>query len=251
MNNSNWNNKIKNNFNKAAENYNNFSYVQKHFCKEISCFVEDLNIPKGEWFDLGSGTGFLADEIEKKFPEKNIIRIDFCENMLSANKINSKRMLWDLNIGLPPLETKASLVVSNFCVHWLNNPNEVLKSWFDFLTPGGFLIISFPTNKSFPEWKGTCIKHNIRYSGITFPEIDLLKFESSKNDRSLINCFSYVETFPNVIKLFRNIKNIGAQSTKSKKMTIKELKTIQKLWPRNTNHSINLTWDINILILQK
>ncbi len=62
-----WNEKVKNNFNNAASNYLSYSNIQRHFAKKIVFFIKELNIQKGAWIDLGSGTGLLADEIERGF----------------------------------------------------------------------------------------------------------------------------------------------------------------------------------------
>ena len=80
-----WNETVKNNFNNASANYLSYSNIQKHFADKIVYFLKDLNIQKGEWIDLGSGTGLLADEIEKEFSTKNISRIDFSKKMLLQN----------------------------------------------------------------------------------------------------------------------------------------------------------------------
>jgi len=54
-----------------------------------------------------------------------------------------------------------------------------------------------------------------------------------------------------VYKLFRSIKNVGAQSTNCKLKTVKELKEIQKFWPKNYNNTVNLSWQIEIQIIKK
>ena len=115
-----WNETVKNNFNNASANYLSYSNIQKHFADKIVYFLKDLNIQKGEWIDLGSGTGLLADEIEKVFSTKNIIRIDFSKKMLLQNKDSSTKILWDLNNGLPPSIRNCPLMTSNFCIHWLD-----------------------------------------------------------------------------------------------------------------------------------
>ena len=85
-----WNEKIKNNFNDAAYRYLEHSNIQKFFAKKIVQFIKELNPQKkGEWIDLGSGPGLLADEIEKnflpkKYPElisakKCFLRINYLE----------------------------------------------------------------------------------------------------------------------------------------------------------------------------
>ena len=119
---------VKNNFNNASANYLSYSNIQKHFAEKIVSFLKGLNIHKGEWIDLGSGTGLLADEIEKEYPTKKITRLDFSKKMLLQNKESSKKILWDLNSSLPPSIRNCPLMTSNFCIHWLDNPEKVVRA---------------------------------------------------------------------------------------------------------------------------
>ena len=81
-----WNTKIKNNFNNAANRYLEYSNIQKFFAEKIVQFIKELNPKKkGEWIDLGSGPGLLADEIEKNFSSQKVSRIDFSKKMLFEN----------------------------------------------------------------------------------------------------------------------------------------------------------------------
>ena len=72
MKNNIWNIIVRNNFNNASTNYLSHSNIQKHFAEEIVSFLKGLHIQKGEWIDLGSGTGLLADEIEKQYFQQNV-----------------------------------------------------------------------------------------------------------------------------------------------------------------------------------
>ena len=246
-----WNETIKSNFNNASANYLNYSNIQKHFAEKIVSILKGLSIQKGEWIDLGSGTGLLADEIEKEFSTKKITRIDFSKKMLLQNKESSKKILWDLNNGLPQSIRKCPLMTSNFCIHWLENPEKIIRDWFSKLSSGGYLIISYPTINSFPEWKQTCIETNIEYSGLTFPiSKDIIK-SFNYNEILFSNQYLYVENFADIYKLFRSIVNVGAQSSKCKRKKVHELKEMQKFWPKKDTNSVNLTWEINIQILKK
>ena len=251
MNNLVWTNQIKTNFDNAAKNYLEYCSIQKYFSKKLIFILEELRIPNGNWFDLGSGTGLVADEIEKNFSNRKVTRVDFCKNMLLLNKEESNKILWDLNEGLPPDIISPSLLISNFCIHWLNEPQKHLEEWFDKLNNGGKLIISYPTNNCFPEWKITCKNNNIEYTGLIFPEEkNMIKNFSSKEIISTKN-FIYKENFPNIYKLFRSIVNIGAQSTQSKKISVSKFKKLAKNWQTENDKSVNLSWEINILVLQK
>ena len=246
-----WNNKIKDNFNNAAHYYSSYSIVQKYFANKLVNLIEKLEPPNGEWVDLGCGTGYLADLIENKLFPINVTRIDFSPKMLIENKKNSKTILWDLNLDLPVYIENYSMIISSFSIHWLNRPEKAIFHWFERLAPGGFLVVLFPTNKSFPEWKETCKKCNIKYSGITFPYSNSLKNCFQENKNFSIKEYIYKETFPNIYKLFKSIIKVGAQSTHSKRISISELKLMQRKWPKDNNEKVNLTWNINILILQK
>jgi len=171
--------------------------------------------------------------------------------MLLKNKLSSKKILWDLNNDLPPEINNCSLLTSNFCIHWLNKPEKIIKNWFSKLIPGGFLIISYPTKDCFPEWKDTCKKIDIEYSGLSFLYSKELLKDFKPNEIHYSEKFNYLENFEDVYKLFRSLINVGAQSTNCKRKTVKELKEIQKYWPKNYNNTVNLSWEIDIQIIKK
>ena len=246
-----WNKKINNNFNNAAHSYSNYSLVQKYFANKLVHIIKELEPQIGKWFDLGAGTGYLADLLEKNFMNIKVKRIDFSPNMLKENKKNSQTMLWDLNDDLPPSINNASLIISSFCFHWLNEPEKKLRKWYERLLPGGLLIVLFPNNESFPEWKDTCKKNNIEYSGIALPCTNSLQRFVKDNEIFLIKEFNYRETFPNIYKLFKSITNVGAQTTQKRRKTVSELKLMQEKWPKDQDAKVNLTWAISILILKK
>ena len=246
-----WDETVKNNFNNAAANYIVYSNIQRYFAEKIVSFLKGLNIQNGESIDLGSGSGLLADEIEKEFPTKKITRVDFSKKMLLQNKQSSKKILWNLNNGLPPSISNCPLMTSNFCIHWLNNPERIIRDWFSKLRSGGYLIISYPTINSFPEWKQTCKQSNIEYSGLTFPNSKDIVKSFKSNEIVFSKKYFYEENFPDIYKLFKSIVNVGAQSTKSKRKKVYELKKMQKFWPKEETNLVKLTWEINIQILKK
>tara|TARA_B100001109_G_scaffold27842_1_gene21180 strand:+ start:105 stop:860 length:756 start_codon:yes stop_codon:yes gene_type:complete len=246
-----WNKKINNNFNNAAHSYSNYSLVQKYFANKLVHIIKELEPQIGKWFDLGAGTGYLADLLEKNFMNIKVKRIDFSPNMLKENKKNSQTILWDLNDDLPPSINNASLIISSFCFHWLNEPEKKLRKWYERLLPGGLLIVLFPNNKSFPEWKDTCKRNDIEYSCIDLPCTNSLQRFVKENEIFLIKEFNYRETFPNIYKLFKSITNVGAQTTQKRRKTVSELKLMQEKWPKDQDAKVNLTWAISILILKK
>jgi len=76
-------------------------------------------------------------------------------------------------------------------------------------------------------------------------------FIISHTTQFLSQKFNYLENFENVYKIFRSLINIGAQSSNHKRKTVKELKEIQKFWPKTYNNTVNLSWEIDIQIIRK
>ena len=249
--NKDWSTKIKNNFDNAADKYLTYSKIQRFTAKKIIKYLKKLNLEKGEWIDLGSGTGLLADEIEMEFSNQKVSRIDFSKKMLKKNKSSSKKILYDLNNKLPPFINNCALMTSNFCIHWLDQPEIIIKNWFSKLKPGGYLIIAYPTKDSFSEWKETCIKIGSEYSGLRFLNAEKISKNFKSNEIIYSKKFIYLENFPDVYKLFRSIINVGAQSSKCKRKSVGELKNMQKFWPKIYNNRVNLTWEISIQIIKK
>ena len=60
MQNKDWNDIVKNNFNNAATSYLKYSNIQRFFAKKVVSYIKELQTQKGEWLDLGAGTGLLA-----------------------------------------------------------------------------------------------------------------------------------------------------------------------------------------------
>ena len=251
MKNKYWNKKINDNFNNAAYYYSKYSLVQKYFANKLLIIIKELEPQIGEWIDLGAGTGYLADLLENNFTNINVIRIDFSPNMLKENKKNCETILWDLNIDLPPYINNTSLIISSFCLHWLNEPEKKLRDWYKRLAPGGFLVVLFPNNECFPEWKDTCKKNDIEYSGLSLPCTNTLKLFIKENEIFLTKKLYHKETFPNIYKLFKSIINVGAHTSQSRRKTVSELKLMQKKWPKDQYKKVNLTWSISVLILKK
>tara|TARA_Y100001970_G_scaffold196569_1_gene239034 strand:- start:12356 stop:13114 length:759 start_codon:yes stop_codon:yes gene_type:complete len=251
MDNASWNDKIKKNFNKAATNYSEYCSIQKYFSTQIINLMKGIKLPEGDWFDLGSGTGLLADEIEKVFAQRKVARVDFSDKMLKINKKGSNTILWDLNKGLHPSIENSSLFVSNFCIHWLNQPEKTLENWLNKLNGEGKIIISYPTSNSFPEWKKTCEENNIEYTGLVFPKVKNILKNLSPNEIISTKTYLYKENFEDIFKLFRSIINVGAQSSKGKKISVGEFKKLEQYWPKDKNKRVALSWEINILALKK
>ena len=113
MTNKYWNKKINNNFNNAARCYSKYSLVQKYFANKLLIIIKELEPQIGKWIDLGAGTGYLADLLEKDFILKEYASNEFI-NLLNNSQINQPKLV--------QVENQGHLIDNNCIV-------KILKDW--------------------------------------------------------------------------------------------------------------------------
>ncbi len=245
-----WKELISKNFDNASLNYNKNAEIQKYFAQKIATLCAKNSIHHGIWADLGSGTGLLADSLEALHPNQSVLRIDSSEAMI-ANQSNSFTKKWDLNLGLPPLSEPPTLLASNFVLHWLDNPNKILQEWFQALAPGGWIALALPVKGSFPEWYQACEKASLKCTALDLPSEKLMIKAFDQKYIRYNKLESWTQSSSKITTLLKSMVNVGAQASPQPSLTIREWRKIQNCWERFHNNQINLTWNIQLLLLQR
>ncbi len=111
-------------------NFNSGCYFLKYFLDKsinINCII----------LDAGCGENGIVSKMKHKV--KLIIGVDLDKKSLLNNKIVDKKIL--SNLELLPLENNSiDVIVCEFVLEHLKNPESVLKEFFRVLKPGGSFI---------------------------------------------------------------------------------------------------------------
>jgi len=244
--------KILGNFEAASSHYNHQAKLQSAIAWRLAKHCTRLEIPVGSWVDLGSGTGLLADALEKCCPKKDVLRLDGSPGMLQNNKPGSSTQLWDLNLGLPSFSEGPSLLASSFCLHWLSNPSKRLEEWFSRLAPGGWLAIAIPIDGSFPQWYFAAQAAGVHCTAMPLPSKNSLIQSIPIHSIRLQKLLRYTQKEPDVPSVLRPIRKVGAQASPNHSLGIKEWRKIYHSWPRSQNNEVaKLTWLVQMLLIQR
>ena len=102
--------------------------------KKIDDYVKEFRKKKLNILDVGTGSGVIAIEIKKKYPQFKIYGSDISKKALKVAKINSKRLKTDVSFFqadvFPKKNIKYNIIISN--PPYIKNKKNVAKSVLNF-----------------------------------------------------------------------------------------------------------------------
>ena len=210
------------NFEKAKDTYRKNAHIQKKMAQRlISALVKICGKDYDKIFEIGSGTGFLPDEIIKNLKFNKITLNDITDNFTNFEPNNYIK--GDiLNINLP---NSFDLIISNAVFQWINNYEFLFKKLKSSLKKGGILCFSTFGVKNFSQIK------NIAGIGLCYPD---LKEVINKNGFEILFFEEELQTvyFNSIKELLSHIKLTGVK-TENRVWTKSDFKNFENNYLKN------------------
>ncbi len=146
-------NEIAKRFNAAANDYDKLASVQQNTAEKLIQCLKTIHpdfIPQ-QILDVGTGTGYVIQYLEKHFPDACYTANDIAQDMLNV----CQKKLYPLNIKLMPgnIETlpitKHDLIVSNFALQWAVDLKSTLHKLYHHCNHLAFTTL---VQGSLQEW---------------------------------------------------------------------------------------------------
>ncbi len=247
-----WSSLVNKNFNKAALNYNESAAIQKSTALKLAKICSHHPIKNGLWVDLGSGTGLLAQSLEDLHPNQCVLRLDNSKEMLDQHSEKNAKQLWDLNDGLPKWSKKPSLLASSFVLHWLDNPQEQLREWFNSLSSDGWIALAIPIKGSFPEWYTAAKQADLTCTALDLPSYDSLIRVVPSQSILFSKTEIIKQTAAKATSLLKPMMKVGAQSSKKEQLSISDWRHLLSFWPIcNKQKEVSISWSIQFLLIKR
>jgi malonyl-CoA O-methyltransferase len=210
-------------------------------------------LPPGPCADLGAGSGLLSRALSTGLREvlgqEPLLRLDNCTALLAADHQRdpaAPQLLWDLNRGLPRQLQSASLLASNFCLQWLERPEDHLARWCQHLQPGGWLLLAVPTAGSFGVWHQAAGRAAVPFTGLALPEAErLVAAAQGQLQLQHQRLLRFSRANPGGIAVLQQIKAIGAHASPHRRLSSAELRRLLRHWPGPEQP---LTWEVLLLL---
>ncbi|APD48480.1 SAM-dependent methyltransferase [Synechococcus sp. CS-602] len=251
---SNFATRVRDGFERQAGRYERGAELQRAVAWRLAHHCRGLPLPAGPCVDLGAGTGLLARAIEQQRPGLALLRLDNCAALLGLDQA-ADRLTWDLNLGLPGQLQGASLLVSSFALHWLEQPERHLERWCQSLGPAGWLALAVPTAGSFCQWRQAAQAAGLPCSALPLPVASRLVELASRHLRiERVDHLRFSRQAPSALTFLRQIRSLGAGTSPVAPLQPGEWRRIEAHWPAvpaAEGGGKRLSWEMLLLVGQK
>jgi malonyl-CoA O-methyltransferase len=145
---------LRRSFERAASTYDRAAVLQREVCERALARLDLMKIAPTVILDAGSGTGFAAPGLARRYPRATVVEFDIAHAMLRTARARAPR--WKKWLGrqrelfvcgdneqLPIRAGTVGLFWSNLAFQWANDLPRVFSECRRVLKPGG--LLSFTT----------------------------------------------------------------------------------------------------------
>lgn len=208
--------RIARSFGRAAENYDQYARFQRDIADML---VGQIDVTAAtQVLDLGSGTGYCAQQLANRYPNAVITNLDIAEAMLVRSRecVEQQGQRWvcsDVQ-ALPFSDGSFDLVVSSLTLQWCPAPERVFSELYRVLKPGGHAWISTLAEQTLHELRSSWAQvddyvHVNSFLSCAEIEATLTK---SAFARTVIDNRQEQYYYPSLGALARELKGIGANN---------------------------------------
>lgn len=249
--------KIQNNFSKASKDYSNFAQTQKIAARNLTLLASPFLQNNQKILDLGSGNGFLAENIAKYQKNCQIFEFDLSYKMLQ-NRLNKNDFAIQGDINqLCFKENSFDLIISSFSLQWLNDFDKIFQDCYNILKPKGIFTFCLPNKESLKEIKDASLKSNCNFNLNELPKTENLQKEIEKSPFNFLNIYQEAikQEFNSGIDALKSIKKTGASYSRGLNFISKnKLKEFDKFCLKDfnsDNNKVQVSWIVDYFILTK
>lgn len=247
-------------FDAFATSYDRYARIQQIAALRLSELMERyiVDINGHPIVELGSGTGIVTDHLKQLFPDSDIIASDISSAMLDilARKFelahNIDIQFINANGGHASIRQAKALVCA-FTIQWLDDPLTSIVEWLHELPQDSFCFITWPGEKSFPEWKRMAQASGVAYTGNMLPGASLVDLVLELGNTSLVyHAADDIQLmFDSSIDFFKSMREIGAGLERHDRITNRNLLRLIRMWDMHDRESVIVTHRIHTLVLKK
>ena len=221
---------IRQSFDAAALHYDDVAVLQREVGQCLVDRLELIKLSPEEVLDVGAGTGFVSQALDKYYKDSRILSLDIAPAMLQvARSKESWVSKWFGNRGficgdaesLPLADNSVDLIFSNLTLQWCGELDRAFSEFRRVLKPEGLLMFSSFGPDTLKELRESWHLADVSADGVNEDThvndfIDMHDIGDALIRAGLADPVMDVEnftlTYPDVYQLMRELKTLGAHN---------------------------------------
>jgi len=220
---------IKRSFSRFSMKYEKEAILQKEAGKYLIQFSEVNKKNFNKILDLGCGTGFLGEFLNKK-----LVGIDISKDMLKIAKEKNYFVLQGDIENLPLKNKSFDFILSNFSLHWLNL-EMALKESSRVLKDNGYISFNIPIENSLQAIEDILGEKYFYFKS----EKDILHLVKKYFQIEKLEKAKFIKTFSNGYEFLIHLHNTGVSINPNDKSFKKKKEIINKFKSYNLETILN------------
>ncbi len=136
---------MRHSFARAAAEYDGLAVLQRQIGERLLGHLPEAS-DSGWMVDVGAGTGWCAQQLARRYPDRPLLVLDIAEGMLQQARMRcfpgqASFVAGDAEM-LPLASGSAGLLISNLALQWCLDPLGALTEMARVLQPGGCLLLT-------------------------------------------------------------------------------------------------------------
>lgn len=146
-------------FGRAAASYDAVAEVQTHVARGLARKLAALGLRPRAVLDVGAGTGGLAVELARAWPDALLSLVDLAPPMLDVarGKLPDAEFLVADAEDLPMARESFDVVASSMALQWCDDLAGTLRKLAGLLRPGGVLAVTTLLDGTWGSWRAAQI----------------------------------------------------------------------------------------------
>ena len=129
-------------FSRAADSYDDVALLQQEVGQRMLERLQWVKLVPERILDLGAGTGIATAALAERYPQAEVIALDFALPMLQRPQLDGLgRICGDLE-QTPLADNTVDLIYSNLALQWSNDLEQTFRELGRILKPGGLLMFT-------------------------------------------------------------------------------------------------------------
>ena len=207
-------------FNKASADYDKYAFLQKEIATRLDAKLEVISSESNVILDLGAGTGLLSKQLSKRFPDSQLICLDFAQNSLKNNQTTDK-ICANAN-HLPLADNSVDIVMSSLMMQWCPDLKQLFSEIHRVLKNDGLILFSTFGPDTLKELKKSWSVVDNETHVNTFT--DMHDIGDQMLGAGFVSPVMEMEkltlTYQTVTDLLRDLKAIGAQTVSARSKSL-------------------------------